>query len=59
MRFEAAFLSSCAFRDEAEVRMFWAFRGSTDMFRGRRGDSIGARVAAKLDVIVLCCFIFV
>ena len=30
--------------------------GSTDMFRGRRSDSIGARVAAKLDVIVPCCF---
>ena len=33
--------------------------GSTDMFRGRRSDSIGARVAAKLDVIVPCCFILV
>ena len=32
---------------------------STDMFRGRRSDSIGARVAAKLDVIVPCCFILV
>ena len=28
------------------------------MFRDRRSDSIGARVAAELDVIVPCCFYF-